>query len=69
MTELMKERPILFSGPMTSAPEGETCGSCAHLTTQWGRYFKCSKGTMSRCASSDLRKKWRACWLWEPEAS
>lgn len=48
---------------------GECCGTCEHRVLRaWSkRWWKCAKGRMSRCAASDIRLKWRACSMWEPE--
>lgn len=46
----------------------ETCGSCAHLVERgYGRkrFFKCGKGSLSSSETSDIRKKWPGCKLWE----
>ncbi len=55
---------------VTLGPADQTCGSCEHRVQRiWSRaYWKCGRGKMTRCVASDIRMKWRACMMWEPEA-
>ena len=45
-----------------------SCGTCAHLIRTGYRsatYFKCKRYAVSASASSDWRKFWTACGLWQ----
>lgn len=48
-------------------PEGETCGSCAHLASHGGgnrTYYKCGLVAWTHGAATDIRKRSPACELW-----
>jgi hypothetical protein len=48
-------------------PDGETCGSCAHLVRRGHHdktYFKCSLVAETRGPGTDIRKRSPACELW-----
>ena len=58
--------------PVTKLPladNGETCGTCDHLTVQGGTagtYYKCGL-RMTRGAATDTRLAWPACTGWDPQ--
>lgn len=49
-------------------PEGETCGSCAHLFRRGGcakTYIKCGARPMTHGSATDIRVKDPACVAWK----
>lgn len=62
-------RKILTADLPGTGPEGETCGTCAHLvhTGNSGRYLKCGlmRKDWTHGPGTDLRARWPACSKWE----
>lgn len=52
-----------------TGPEGETCGSCRHVTghRRSRTYYKCGLVQMTFGPGTDIRLKSPACWRWEKE--
>lgn len=68
-----KRKPTVkrgYAAPPGTGPDGETCGSCAHIASKpmAKTYHKC--GLMKRAwtggSGSDVLVKSPACRLWEP---
>jgi hypothetical protein len=57
-----------YRGYPGTGPDGETCGSCAHLRVQSAtsrRYYKCGIGNITRGPGTDIRLKTLACEFWK----
>lgn len=73
--EGIEGRPLHCARPCTpapigSGPEGETCGTCRHKSSQGGtagRYLKCGllEEHWTRGPGTDIRAWWAACRYWE----
>lgn len=51
------------------ADNGKTCKTCRYLVcrSQSAKWYKCQKWRMSMSVATDIRLKWPACKLYEPE--
>lgn len=65
--------PRGYFGPPGAGPEGQTCGTCAHLCciAMSKRYWKCgrARGKWTHGRATDILVRSPACIGWAPQAA